>query len=378
MSTTVKPNHQETPLSQEQFRKQFAAAYQVLEQGIAERVFPGCAFGVLANGQVLGIDALGRQTYLADSPAITPDTVYDLASISKVVATTAAAMLLWQRGVLHLDEPLADLMPGFIIGRDPAEKARTITLRMLLAHSAGLPGYLYFYKTCDSPTALLRALLTLQIEALPGTRSEYSDFGFILLGKAIEILTGELLSNFAAREIFAPLGMSHTCFCPPAAGRALIPPTEEDTELRKRVIQGEVQDEHAWLLKGGAGHAGVFSNVADLLRFSGAILNPGSLFTAEAIATFSKRQLPPIAPAGSSRALGWDTPSEPSSSGKYFSPNSIGHLGFSGTSLWIDLEKQIAVVLLTNRTWPDRKAEGIRAIRPLFHDAIREAMLIVS
>jgi CubicO group peptidase (beta-lactamase class C family) len=358
----------------EQFRKQFAAAYQALEKGIAERAFPGCAFGVFANGQVLGIDALGRQTYDADSPAITPDTVYDLASVSKVVATTAAAMLLWQRGGLDLDEPLAELMPGFIIGRDPAEKARTITLRMLLAHSAGLPSYLYLYKTCDSPAALLRSLLTLPIETLPGTRSEYSDFGFILLGKAIEILSGELLSSFAMREIFAPLGMLHTRFCPTAAERPQIPPTEEDKELRKRVIQGEVQDEHAWLLKGGAGHAGVFSNVADLLRFSEALLKPGTLFTAEAISTFSKRQVPPVAPEGSSRALGWDTPSEPSSSGKYFSPHSIGHLGFSGTSLWIDMEIGVSVVLLTNRTWPDRKPEGIRAIRPIFHDAAREAL----
>jgi CubicO group peptidase (beta-lactamase class C family) len=170
--------------------------------------------------------------------------------------------------------------------------------------------------------------------------------------------------------------MTSTGFCPPQAAKPLIPPTEEDTTLRQRSMQGEVQDENAWVLKGAAGHAGLFSNVPDLLRFSREILaasaNSGNarLFDAATVDYFAQRQ----GPEGSSRALGWDTPSTHSSSGRHFSQHSIGHLGFSGCSLWIDLDRRIAVVLLTNRTWPSRQTQAIREVRPAFHDAIREAL----
>jgi CubicO group peptidase (beta-lactamase class C family) len=227
---------------------------------------------------------------------------------------------------------------------------------------------------------LFRACLKLPLEAEPGTRSEYSDPGFILLGKALELCLGEPLSVWTKREIFQPLGMTSTGYSPIPGKRSLIPPTEEDTTFRHRRIQGEVQDENAWLLKGNAGHAGLFSNVPDLLRFAGEILisSPGKapaannarLFQAETVELFAERQ----GPEGSSRALGWDTPSQNSSSGRHFSPHSIGHLGFSGCSLWIDLDAGVAVALLTNRTWPDRQSQMIRKIRPAFHDAVREAL----
>ena len=190
----------------------------------------------------------------------------------------------------------------------------------------------------------------------------------------------EHLPAWIQREIYKPLGMTSTGFSPAPPVRSLIPPTEEDTTLRHRRIQGEVQDENAWLLNGVAGHAGLFSNVPDLLRFAGAILNsklekvpPGkkaNLFDAATVELFAERQ----GPEGSSRALGWDTPSENSSSGRHFSPHSIGHLGYSGCSLWIDLDARLAVALLTNRTWPDRESQLIREVRPAFHDAVREAL----
>jgi CubicO group peptidase (beta-lactamase class C family) len=174
--------------------------------------------------------------------------------------------------------------------------------------------------------------------------------------------------------------MTSTGFIPAPSTQPLIPPTEEDTTFRRRLIQGEVQDKNAWVLKGVAGHAGLFSNVPDLLRFSTEILNstpetipPGgttNLFTAGTVELFARRQ----GPEGSSRALGWDTPSQNSSSGHHFSPHSIGHLGYSGCSLWIDLGAAVAVVLLTNRTWPDRKCPLIKEIRPIFHDAVRQAL----
>jgi len=352
----------------------FGAVYRVLEEAIQAHAFPGCAFGVFFKGATVLLDALGRFTYEEDAAAVTAQTVFDVASLTKVVATTAAAMLLYQRGQLDLNTPLGALLPGFAAGRVPDEKQ--VTLSHLLAHNSGLPGYREFYRSISTPAELLRACMELPLEAVPGLRAEYSDPGFILLGKALEAVCGEGLESWTEREIFARLGLAATEFCPAPGLRAGIPPTEIDTTLRKRRIQGEVQDEHAWILGGVAGHAGVFSNVPDLLRFSAEILAAGGggtaplLFDAATIERFAQRQ----PPQGSSRALGWDTPSAPSSSGRYFSRHSIGHLGYSGCSLWIDLEAALAVVLLTNRTWPDRQSQQIRAVRPAFHDAVREAL----
>jgi serine-type D-Ala-D-Ala carboxypeptidase len=363
-------------------RDRFGAVFGVLEEAIAAHAFPGCAFGVLSGGAVVLQDALGRFTYEEDSPAVAPATMYDVASVTKVVATTAMAMLLVQRGRLDIDDLLGDWLPGFVIGRKPGDRAREIRLRNLLAHNSGLPGYVEFFRTVSEPTGsgpteLLRACLTLPLEAEPGARAEYSDPGFILLDKALEVCAGERLDVWTRREIFAPLGLGSTLFCPPLALRRDIPPTEEDATWRHRRIQGEVQDENASVLGGVAGHAGLFSNVPDLLRFSAEILRgrgeaagPDTLFHRDTITAFAQQQLP----TGSSRALGWDTPSENSSSGKYFSRESIGHLGYSGCSLWIDLDEKIAVVLLTNRTWPDRASQLIKQVRPAFHDAVREAL----
>ena len=364
--------------------KRFSGAHKVLSEAIAARAFPGCAFGVLAGGKedhpITYLGAVGNFTYETDSPPVTAATVYDLASVTKVVATTAAAMLLHQRDLLNLDALLGDLLPEFLSGRSAGDDARRVKLRHLLAHNSGLPGYVEFFRTASNPSELLRACLQLPLEAEPGERAEYSDPGFILFGKALETIIGEPLSSWTQREIFRPLGMTSTRFCPPPEARPAIPPTEEDQSLRKRRIQGEVQDENAWLLQGAAGHAGLFSNVPDLLRFAGQILNArmkglagtcrANLFDAGTVQLFAERQ----GPEGSSRTLGWDTPSENSSSGRFFSPHSIGHLGYSGCSLWIDLEVGVAVVLLTNRTWPNRGSLLIREVRPAFHNAIREAL----
>ena len=363
----------------------FARAYRVLGDAIAARAFPGCAFGVLAPHKVLLQDALGHFTYEPGSPPVTPATVYDIASVTKVVSTTAAAMLLHQRGQLHLDQLLSDLLPAFVMGRPENDPARRVNLRHLLAHNSGLPGYVQFFRTATTPTELLDACIQLPLEAEPGTRSEYSDPGFILLGKALEARLAELgirdsLPALVHREIFQPLEMASTGFSPPPPARPQIPPTEVDTTFRHRRIQGEVQDENAWVLGGAAGHAGLFSDVPDLLCFAGNIVdsylqknpnqNKANLFQPATVQLFAERQ----SPVGSSRALGWDTPSQNSSSGNHFSPHSIGHLGYSGCSLWIDLDAGVAVVLLTNRTWPDRESQLIRQVRPAFHDAVREAL----
>lgn len=359
---------------------EFAPVYQVLAHAIGARAFPGCAFGAYAQGKVVLQGALGGSTYDTDAFPIAPETVYDIASISKVVATTTAAMILAERGALEIDTPLGDLLPGFVVGRSSGERARHITIRHLLAHNSGLPGYVELFRNARTQEDLVRACLQLPIEAEPGTRAEYSDPGFILLGKALEALMRESLATWVRREIFTPLQLRSTDYVPAPARRDLIPPTEEDQGFRHRRIQGEVQDENAWVLKGVAGHAGVFSNIPDLLRFAGSVLTAArnderssdpKLFSSQTLERFAERQ----GPAGSSRALGWDTPSENSSAGAHFSSRSIGHLGYSGCSLWIDLDAEIAIVLLTNRTWPDRKSQLIREVRPAFHDAVREALM---
>lgn len=363
----------------------FSAAYRVLQEAIAAHAFPGCAFGVLAGGQTVLLDALGRFTYEDDSPAVAHHTIYDLASLTKVMATTAVAMRLCQRGHLDLETPVGELLPAFLLDRKPEERAREVQLRHLLAHNSGLPGYVEFFRTASTPEALLHACLRLPLETEPGSRAEYSDPGFILLGKALEVHTGQPLAHLVRREVLRPLGLRSTAFRPQLAAHPFIPPTEEDTAFRNRRIQGEVQDENAFVLKGVAGHAGLFSNVPDLLTFAKAVLHAGTadataviqeeaaeetIFEPEIITQFAQRQ----SPAGSSQALGWDTPSEISSAGRHFSAHSIGHLGYSGCSLWIDLDAAVSVVLLTNRTWPHRASQLIREIRPAFHDAVRKSL----
>ena len=182
---------------------------------------------------------------------------------------------------------------------------------------------------------------------------------------------------FCQRAIFAPLGLATTGFCPSREARSSIPPTEDDRTFRHRVLQGEVQDENCYVLGRASGHAGVFSSVEDLLRFAECILEHGrtadgeTLFEPSTVELFATRH---ETPDGKSRALGWDVPTEGSSSGRFFGPRSIGHLGYSGCSLWIDPDQELAVVLLTNRTWPDRSNNAIRQVRPAFHDAVVEAL----
>jgi serine-type D-Ala-D-Ala carboxypeptidase len=361
----MSPPQVAVPSSASAQHERFAAAYSILEQGISEQAFPGAVFGVLARGEVLALDGIGGFTYRQSTEAVNASTVYDLASVTKVIATTSMAMLLYQRGQLSLDQSLVQILPAFAQDEAAGGARHQVTLGMLLAHISGLAGYVRLFESARDREELLSACLHLPLEAAPGSRAEYSDPGFILLGRALEVIAGESLENFCLREVFTPLGMTSTRFRPPAHWRSAIPPTEEDLTFRHRVIQGEVQDENCFVLGGAAGHAGLFSNALDPLLYAQCLLD-GHLFTPETIELFTTRVLP----AESSRALGWDTPSQPSSSGKFFSSHSAGHLGYAGTSLWIDFERQLAVALLTNRTWPHRQNQAIRTIRPAFHDSV--------
>ena len=315
--------------------------------------------------------ATGRYEYEPSTPLVIPETIFDLASVSKVVATTAIAMLLYDQGRLDLEAPVASVVPEFSRPGDDARRKR-VTLRMLLGHSSGLPAYIRLFERARTRDELLGLALSTPLEHDPGTHAEYSDIGFIILGTVLEHLAEQTLDEFCSHNIFQPLGMAHTRFCPPAEWKPRIAPTADDRSFRHRLIQGEVQDENASVMGGVAGHAGVFSTVADVTKFARCMLNGGApLFRADTVGLFTTRQ---PAPAGSSRALGWDTPSQPSQSGRFFSARSFGHLGYTGTSLWVDPERDLAVTLLTNRTWPDCSSQAIKQVRPRFHDAVVTAI----
>ena len=347
----------------------FCSAFSILETAIAARAFPACSLAVTFRGELVAHKALGRFTYDPASPVVTTASLFDLASLTKVVATTAVAMILYERGLLDLEAPVAAIVLEFA---NHDGRRREVTLRMLLAHSSGLPVYEKLFLRAKTREDLLQAAFTTPLAAAPGARAEYSDIGFIILGVVLERLADESLDAFCQREIFGPLGMANTTFNPARALKASIPPTDDDRTFRHRIIQGEVQDENASVLGGIAGHAGLFSTAEDLALFAHAMLNSGHpILRPATVELFSRRE---SAPEGTSRALGWDTPSAPSQSGKYFSPRSFGHLGYTGTSLWIDADRQLSITLLTNRTWPDCKNEAIKQVRPAFCDAVIEAL----
>jgi len=368
------PSPAPDPAFQQQ-EKQFARAFAILREAIAQRAFPGASLAVTHGGSLVASQGFGRFTYEGDSPEVQANTVFDIASITKVVATTAIAMLLYERGKLPLDEPLAKTLPEFITLAPKHHQAERelVTMRMLLAHSSGLPAYEKLFEFARTRDDLVRAALTARLLHPPGTHVDYSDIGFIILGEALARKAGESFDKFAEREIFAPLGMTSTCFNPPAKWKSQIPPTEGAQSYFQRVMQGEVNDENASAMGGVAGHAGVFASATDIARVAECMLRGGPpLFQRETVKLFTHREESPM---GTTRALGWDTPSHPvSSSGRLFSNVAFGHLGFTGTSLWIDPGRRLSVTLLTNRTWPDRAPQLIREFRPKLHDAIVEAL----
>ncbi len=351
----------------------FRDAFSLLEKAVAARAFPACALAITFCGELVAHKALGRFTYDPASSEVTTANLFDLASLTKVVATTAMAMILYERGLLDLEAPVTAIVPEVMdASAAEDERRRDVTVRMLLAHSSGLPAYEKLFLHSKTREDLLRAAFTTPLSAVPGARADYSDTGFIILGVALERLADESLDTFCQREVFGPLGMMHTTFNPTRALRDFIPPTTDDRSFRHRIIQGEVQDENASVLDGIAGHAGLFSTAEDLAIFAHALLNGGRpILRSSTVELFSRRE---SAPEGTSRALGWDTPSAPSQSGKYFSSGSFGHLGYTGTALWIDPERQLSITLLTNRTWPDCENQAIKQVRPAFHDAVIEAL----
>src|SRR5262245_21620523 len=347
-----------------------AEADRLLEGFRERRAFPGGVLAVGHGGALVHLHPFGRLTYDANAPLVTSDTLYDLASLTKVVATTTMAMILVDEGKLDLEQPVRTYLPGF---QGPGKEA--VTVRHLLTHSSGLEATAPLYKELRGKAAFVERIQMMDLVYPPGSRSFYSDLGIILLGEILEKVAGQSLEAFARERVFTPLGMRDTMFRPPAELRPRIAPTEFDP-WRGRLVHGEVHDENAFAMGGVAPHAGLFSVAGDLARFAEMILDGGVLDgrrvgSGRTVELFTRRAGIP----GSDRALGWDTKSaEGSSAGALFSPRSFGHTGFTGTSLWIDPARRLYLILLTNHVHPTRDNPLIREARPAVADAVVRAL----
>jgi beta-glucosidase-like glycosyl hydrolase/CubicO group peptidase (beta-lactamase class C family) len=348
-------------------------AYDVLEQAVTDHAFPGGVLAVGYQGQLI-VHEFGRQTYDAKSPAVNVDTIYDAASLTKPVATATLVAMEAEAGRIGLDLPVARYLPEWNDGPNP-DWRKIVTIRNLLTHSSGLPAHKPYFLTLKSKREYVAAICKEPLEYAPGTKTIYSDLGFILLGEILERTTGKPVDQLAQSLIFAPLDMAGTMFNPPSSLLSRIAPTENDTSFRKALVQGAVHDENAAAMGGVAGHAGLFTTAPDLATFCQMLLNGGiyghhRLMNRATVLQFTA----PQALAGNARTLGWMSPTPNSSSGRYFSARSFGHLGFSGTSIWIDPDRQLFVILLTNRVYPTRENDKITAVRPAVHDAVIESL----
>ncbi|HEY0996832.1 MAG TPA: serine hydrolase [Gemmatimonadaceae bacterium] len=343
----------------------------VVARGISAGGYPGASVVVGRKGYAVWEKGFGKLGWGESSAWVVPDrTIYDLASLTKVVATTTALMILYDEGRIRLDDPAWRYVAGFSGGA----KDR-VTIRQLLTHRAGLPAGRDLWRIARTPAEARQAVIDTKLEWAPGTRYEYSDIGADLLGFIAEAAANEPLDRFLQRRVYGPLGMTDTEFRPSASLRDRIAPTEV-TPPRGYPLQGEVHDENAFALGGVAGHAGLFSTATDLSIFAQMLLNGGSyngvrIVSEPTVQLFTKR-------AAGSRALGWDTCNQKGSCGDYLSESAFGHTGFTGTSLWIDPEREMFVVLLTNRVHAARARRPAKVIADVRADLADAAALAVT
>jgi CubicO group peptidase (beta-lactamase class C family) len=363
----------------------------VLAAGIAYGAAPGAELAVGRYGRLVYMGGAGRLDPAPGSPAPDDSTLWDLASLTKVIGTTTAAMILQEEGKLSLDMPVHDYLPWL----DAPDKAG-ITVRMLLEHRSGFRPDILFWKPTPGDSTPRQRIDADRLIYTPGDSMVYSDLNFILMGMIVQQLTGTTLDRFLAERVWGPLGMRDTGFDPllptgeevpadSACAAALshatpqrlarIAPTEVDTWYRHMHVHGIVHDENACALGGVAGHAGLFSSARDLAIFAQMMLNGGEyggvrILHPNTIPRWTARQS-----EGSSRALGWDTPSPRSSAGRYFSPRAFGHTGFTGTSIWMDPQRGLFVILLTNRVDPTRANTKVFRLRREVADAVQSSIL---
>jgi CubicO group peptidase (beta-lactamase class C family) len=360
----------------------FSSVDAIIEQGIRDMAYPSAVLVVGNDKEVIYQNAYGRLTYEDDAKPTTMNTIYDLASVTKVIATTSAVMKLYDEGKIDLYATAASYIPDF-----GANGKYDITVMNLLLHNSGLPAWEPFYERDTSAEQVRNEIYAIAKEYPTGAKTVYSDLGAVVLGDIVEKITGMKLDKYCKLNIFNPLNMTDTDFLIPESEDYRIAPTENDTYWRHQQLLGYVHDEIAAMLEGISGNAGLFSNGPDLYKFMRMMLNGGKyiderrvpaktayfeMFKQTTVDLFTTE----VTGLGyaNTRALGWDTKPEatsyPPPCGDKFSQNSFGHTGYTGTSVWCDKEKKLIVILLTNRIYPKRGNEEIRTIRPKVHDEV--------
>lgn len=339
----------------------------IINAAIADHAAPAMAVAIGRYDHLLYLHSYGRLTYADTAPAVDEHTRFDMASLTKVIATTTAAMMLEEQGKLDINRTVASYLPEF-----NAPDKRDITVRMLITHRGGLEAFAALWHTLKGRQQYLAAINSRPLAYQPGTKSVYSDWDYVLMGLIVERISGETLDAFTGRHIFGPLGMTETGFRPDTVAKRHIAPTEIDSA--RGLVWGSVHDENADAMGGVSGHAGLFSTAHDLAIFARMLLNGGSVGSVRLLAPTTIARWTSVQDAGSSRALGWDTPAPHSSAGRFFSPRSYGHTGFTGTSIWTDPERGVWVILLTNRVYPTRNNNKHVALRREIADLVQEAV----
>jgi beta-N-acetylhexosaminidase len=345
----------------------FSEVDQMMESALSDSVFPGAVLLFGKDSHVMYNKAFGNFTYDKNSTETRTNSIFDLASVSKVVATTSAAMILLEEGKLNLDEKVITYLPEF-----NNNGKENVTIRNLLVHNSGLTAYKKYYDEISAAKELINDIMASILNNPPGEKFVYSDLGMITLQKVIEKISEQPLDDFLKDNLFDRLGMNKTMYNPSKELKNSCVPTELDDYWRNRLLQGEVHDERAHMLNGVAGHAGLFSTSEDLSKFVLMLLNQGKFENQQIIDPKIIDEWTTKQSEQSDRALGWDTKSTEgySSAGTKFSERSFGHTGYTGTSIWVDKETKLFVILLSNRVHPTRANRKITKLRPILHDAI--------
>ncbi|MBN2910469.1 beta-lactamase family protein [Polycladomyces sp. WAk] len=348
----------------------------IMQQAVKKGVIPGGVVLVARDGRIVKLRAYGwsaryrdaRKTPLPQAVPATTNTLYDVASLTKLFTATAVMRLI-EHGRLSLDAPLGRYLSDFA-----GEGKESITVRHLLSHTSGLPANLPLYQTPGPPEKRIRLAMGAKPVATPGTRYIYSDIGYMVLGELVHRVSGKSLDQYMQEQILQPLSMSSTAFRPPDAWKAKIAPTEEQTVPLRGLVWGEVHDENAWALGGVAGHAGLFSTAGDLARFGQMFLNEGSWDGVRVLRPSSVREMFRLqTPALShvERGLGWEL-HQPRDRGEHAEGKRAGHTGFTGTSIVLDREEGWMLIVLTNRVHPTREGPSIAMVRKRLADAVEK------
>ena len=348
----------------------FPKAWDVIETAINDSIFPGAQIIIAHNDSIVAEKNFGFLSYDNNARKVDNSTIYDVASLTKVLVTTPVVMKLINQNKLDLSLPLSQFYYNL------SSDMEDVTLYDLLTHSAGFKPYIEYYKSnvIDTREKIIEDILSQQLIFTPGTDTKYSDLGIILLMDIIEKVSSKSIDRIVKSWFLNPMNMTRTMYNPPDKLANIIAPTEFDDYFRNKLLLGTVHDENAYILGGVSSHAGIFSNANDILRMSLMFMNKGiykgyRYLDKDIVEDFILRQFPEY---DSDRAIGFDTPSQngKSSAGDYFSKNSFGHLGFTGTSMWIDPDSKIVVILLTNRVHPSREKGGMYGVRRNFHTEV--------